>query len=234
MLFAVILLASAQAAPPPRVFAPPAPPSPSPVIIGPQRLQKDVPLIGEDDYPPLALFDDKSGITTFVLTVGTNGRATACSVAISSGFPQLDITACTLVRQRARFTPATLNGKPVEGRWRSRIVWQIPDDSYLMVDPRATGSARTQPEPRAEFYAREPRRIAQRAYASGARSGSSYALLDVDTVGSVMRCTLDGGDADGAFAALACPLLLGQKLFTPGFDRDGNAVSDRVRVKIRW
>lgn len=222
------------APPPPRVYAPPAPPLPSPVITGPVRLQKDVPLIGEDDYPPQALFGDQSGSTTFVLTVATNGRASACTVAITSGFPQLDVTACTLVRQRARFSPATENGKPVEGRWRSRVVWQIPDSSYLMVDPRGAGTARTPPEPRDDFYAREPRRVAQRARASGARGGSSFALLDIDTVGAVMRCTLDGGDADAAFASLGCPLLQGQKLFTPGFDRDGNAVPDRVRVKIRW
>jgi TonB family protein len=234
-MLAIALQATIQTAPPPpRVYAPPAPPLPSPIITGPVRLQKDVPLIGEDDYPQQAQFDDQSGATTFVLTVGTKGRASACDVVTGSGFPQLDVTACTLVRQRARFAPATQGGKPVESKWRSRVVWQLPDSSYLMVDPRAAGNARTPPEARDDFFAREPRRIAQRAYASGARSGSSYALIDIDTVGSVMRCTLDGGDADGAFASLACPLLLGQKLFTPAFDRDGNAVPDRVRVKIRW
>ena len=83
-----------------------------------------------------------------MLTVGPNGRASACDVVMGSGFPQLDVTACTLVRQRARFTPATHNGKPVESKWRSRVVWQLPDASYVMVDPRAAGSARTKPEPR--------------------------------------------------------------------------------------
>jgi TonB family protein len=233
-LVAAALLIDAVQTPAPRVFAPPAPPSPSPAMTGPVRLQTDVPLIGEDDYPVQAQFDDQAGITTFVLTVGTTGRATGCSVAVSSGHPQLDVTACTLVRQRARFRPATLDGKPVESRWRSRVVWQIPDASYVMIDPRAAGNARTPPAPLDALGDLEPRRIAERAYATGARSGSSYALLEIDTVGKVMRCALDGGDAAGAYATLGCPLLLGQKLFTPAFDRDGNAVPDRVRVKIRW
>ena len=61
-MLAIALQATIQTAPPPpRVYAPPAPPLPSPVITAPVRLQKDVPLIGEDDYPEQAQFDDQSG-----------------------------------------------------------------------------------------------------------------------------------------------------------------------------
>ena len=35
-------------------------------------------------------------------------------------------------------------------------------------------------------------------------------------------------------AARACDLFAGKKLFVPGFDRDGNAVPDQLRVKVRW
>lgn len=243
MLVAAILMVASQsqpqAVPPlpppvPRVFAPPAPPLPSPITTGAVRLQTDIPLISEDDYPEHALFDDQSGSTTFSLTVGTNGRGSACSVLTSSGFPQLDVTTCTLVRQRARFTPATRDGKPVESQWRSRVVWKLPDAGYVMIDPRASGKASIKPEPRDEFYDLELQIEAQREDPPGDLAASSFVLLDVDTVGAVMRCTLAGGNAAADVAARACPMFVGRKLFDPAFDDEGNAVPDRVRVKIRW
>jgi periplasmic protein TonB len=41
------------------------------------------------------------------LTVAPSGRATACRVYKSSGFPETDAVACTLAIQRLRFKPAT-------------------------------------------------------------------------------------------------------------------------------
>ena len=41
------------------------------------------------------------------LTVAPSGRATACRVYKSSGFPETDAVACTLAIQRLRFRPAT-------------------------------------------------------------------------------------------------------------------------------
>lgn len=228
MLASMILFAAEQPA------ALPPPPRPSPVMTAPQRLNTDVPLIGEDDYPEAAMFSDAAGITAFVLTIGTNGRPTACQVTDSSGHPVLDVTACTLVRQRARFAPGTLDGKPVESRWRSRIVWKMPDQSHVMIDPAQAGNAKTRPEPRDALLALDPRLSAQRAGMANVAGRTSFVRLDVDTGGNVMRCGLDGGDADAAQAGQACPLFQGKKLFTPAFDRDGNAVPDRVRVKIRW
>ena len=227
---ALSALTTQQPAAPP-VYAPPAP---SPIYRSPQRLDTEVPLIGEDDYPKAAMFSDAAGVTALMLTIGTNGRPTACQVTDSSGHPVLDVTACTLVRQRARFAPGTLNGKPVESRWRSRIVWKMPDESHVMVDPRAAGNAKTAPVPRDALLEIDPRVAVAGSGMAGTAGRTNFVWLDVDTVGKVMRCTLDGGDGEGALAARACPLFLGQKLFVPGFDRDGNAVPDRVRVKVRW
>lgn len=41
------------------------------------------------------------------LTVAPSGRATACRVYRSSGFPETDARACTLAMERLRFKPAT-------------------------------------------------------------------------------------------------------------------------------
>jgi TonB family protein len=233
MMLSIAILLAAQASPAPRVFTPPAPPLPSPDMRGPVRINTDVPLIGEDDYPEQALFDDQGGITTVRLTVGTNGRASACEVVESSGHPQLDVTTCALVRQRARFQPATLNGKPVESRWRSRIVWQIPDASYAMIDPERAGDARVKAVPRQDFHAIEPRAALPGGEMPNAVGQSSFVLLAVDTAGKITSCAVDGNDT-GPIAARACSLFRGRKLFFPAADRDGDAVSDRVRVKVRW
>lgn len=54
--------------------------------------------------------------TILALTVSPNGRATACRVYKSSGFPETDATACVLAMQRLRFKPATNGaGQPVTG-----------------------------------------------------------------------------------------------------------------------
>lgn len=235
LVAAMLAAQSAQTTPAaPRVDAPPPPPLPSPNVTGLVRLGTEVPMIGEDDYPEQAMFDDAEGITAIMLTVGTNGRATACSVTASSGHPQLDISACALARQRARFTPARLNGKPIESEWRSRVRWVLPNEGYVMVDPRQAGSAKTPPAPRDELLSIDPRVAAWRAGVRGPVRGKSYVWLDLDRTGSVTRCTLDGGDADAARTALACGLFAGQKLFVPGFDKENNAAADRVRVKVGW
>jgi protein TonB len=55
------------------------------------------------------------------LTVAPSGRATACRVYKSSGFPQTDAVACVLAQQRLRFKPATnASGEPVT----STFYWQ--------------------------------------------------------------------------------------------------------------
>jgi len=55
------------------------------------------------------------------LTVAPSGRATACQVYRSSGFPETDARACSLAIERLRFKPATnAAGEPVT----STFYWQ--------------------------------------------------------------------------------------------------------------
>jgi protein TonB len=54
---------------------------------------------------------------------------TNCTVTSSSGFSDLDQTACRLLSRRARFTPAKdTGGNPMNGSYSSRFTWQIPKD----------------------------------------------------------------------------------------------------------
>lgn len=80
-----------------------------------------------NDYPARDLREGNQGITGFRLSIGADGKVLDCQPIASSGFPNLDRTACDKVTRRARFDPATDSyGKPVAGTYENRIHWQIP------------------------------------------------------------------------------------------------------------
>lgn len=124
-------------APPPvitptAVPAPPAPPAPPPPK--PRAAERAKPRgapgswVTNDDYPSSAQRAGESGVTSFKLDIGTDGRATNCSVTGSSGSAALDSTACKLLMRRARFTPAKdTQGNPVTDSYSNRVRWELPD-----------------------------------------------------------------------------------------------------------
>jgi protein TonB len=115
---------------PPAPPAPPAQPAPPP---GPPKVAK--PLVArnpgswvtDDDYPAAALRAEQQGTTGFRLAVDPGGRVTDCQVTSSSGSSLLDSTACSLLRRRARFTPAQdAAGNKIPASYSSRFTWKIP------------------------------------------------------------------------------------------------------------
>lgn len=85
--------------------------------------------IRSEDYPKGSLRRANTGITSFRVTVGIDGKVSACEVTVSSGWAALDEATCRLVAERARFTPAKdRKGRPVTGVYENRVRWQIPDD----------------------------------------------------------------------------------------------------------
>ena len=82
-----------------------------------------------DDYPAAALRDNLQGTTGFRLTIGPNGRVTACAVTSSSGSAALDQATCRILRSRARYTPARdSGGNPTDGTDSGRVTWRLPAD----------------------------------------------------------------------------------------------------------
>ena len=80
-----------------------------------------------DDYPPSALRDEVQGVVGIDVTVGADGRVSACSVAASSGSDVLDQATCRLYARRARFQSALDDdGKATVGHYADRIRWTIP------------------------------------------------------------------------------------------------------------
>jgi protein TonB len=105
-------MASAQAAAKPR----PAVPKGNPGL-----------WVSTDDYPPSALREEGQGMTRFTLEIDATGVPLNCAVTQSSGRADLDDTACELVKERARFEPATdAHGKAVAGTYSNSVRWQIP------------------------------------------------------------------------------------------------------------
>ncbi len=84
--------------------------------------------VTNDDYPTRAMREERQGTTGFRLTVSPDGRPTSCDITSSSGSPDLDSTACSLLMRRAKFSPALEDGKPVSGSWSSRFRWVIPEE----------------------------------------------------------------------------------------------------------
>jgi protein TonB len=84
-------------------------------------------LITNDDYPPSALRNEEQGTVRVRLEIGPNGAVTSCSVSSSSGHPSLDSATCSLLRRRARFTPAKdSNGNSTADSITSPpITWRI-------------------------------------------------------------------------------------------------------------
>ncbi|HET8612402.1 MAG TPA: TonB family protein, partial [Sphingomonas sp.] len=81
-----------------------------------------------DDYPPSALRAGEEGRTGFTLSIGADGRVTACSVTRSSGSEALDNAACRIITRRARFTPARdAEGRPTAGSYANSVSWRLPE-----------------------------------------------------------------------------------------------------------
>lgn len=84
------------------------------------------PLITARDYPREALRHFQTGIVRVQLVIDPTGRVAGCHVVVSSGFPALDGETCTLLRARARFTPARdEEGKATSDNYVQGITWRI-------------------------------------------------------------------------------------------------------------
>lgn len=85
--------------------------------------------VSDADYPTTAVRNEEQGTTRFRLTVGPDGKVQQCSVTRSSGSSALDSTTCRLMKQRAKFSPATgTDGKPTGDTVASSIRWVLPTD----------------------------------------------------------------------------------------------------------
>ncbi|MEO7601993.1 MAG: energy transducer TonB [Sphingomicrobium sp.] len=111
-----------------RPLAPAPPPAPAPPrkVVSAQSAKGDLrSLFSADDYPASAQSSGAEGTSQASLTIGPDGRVTSCNITRSSGNGALDSATCSILRRRAKFTPArdsngnatsdTINTPPI--RW---------------------------------------------------------------------------------------------------------------------
>jgi periplasmic protein TonB len=117
---------------PPVVAAPPPPPPPPP----PRKTQSAQSAKGDlrtlfspEDYPASAQAAGAEGTAVAELTIGADGRVTGCNLVRSTGNSSLDSATCSILRRRAKFTPARdSNGNPTTDTLTTPpIVWRLAE-----------------------------------------------------------------------------------------------------------
>ena len=80
-----------------------------------------------EDYPDDAVTANQTGIASYLLMIGRDGAVMDCVVNQSSGIASLDAMGCQVIRERAKFQPATdANGRPtVDTLVTPPIQWMI-------------------------------------------------------------------------------------------------------------
>jgi protein TonB len=85
-------------------------------------------LFRPNDYPTSAAESGDQGSTGVRLAIGPDGRVTACSVTRSSGSRALDAATCSVLRSRARYTPARdQNSQPTGDTQGATITWRLSE-----------------------------------------------------------------------------------------------------------
>lgn len=117
-------------APPVRIVppaAPPAPPAaPSQARGASPDNQRSWAARIQENYPSRAIRDEVEGRVGVRVSIGPNGRVSACSVSSSSGSNILDDAACEGMNRYARFKPALDDaGNPTTGSFSTTIVYQL-------------------------------------------------------------------------------------------------------------
>lgn len=85
-------------------------------------------LFSASDYPAVAESKEQQGSVKFVLLVDELGRVADCTIIETSGVAALDAQSCSVVKEKARFTPAIgLDGKPAKDSNVRTVKWQFPD-----------------------------------------------------------------------------------------------------------
>jgi len=112
-----------------RVVPAPAPPAPPRVshakAVQPKGQSRWAARI-QENYPSRAVRSGTEGTVGVSVTVGSNGKVSACSVSSSSGSDVLDEAACDGMRRYAQFDPALDDdGNPTSASWSTRIVYRL-------------------------------------------------------------------------------------------------------------
>lgn len=120
-----------QVAPPPMIppVAPqPPPPPPAPRKVSAAKAKGSLlGLFSDEDYPASAQAAGAEGTAQASLTIGADGRVSGCNITRSTGNGALDAATCSILRRRAKFSPAIdSNGNPTSDTVSTPpITWRL-------------------------------------------------------------------------------------------------------------
>jgi TonB family protein len=83
------------------------------------------------DYPPDSVSRGEQGTVAVQYVISVTGDVADCSVTRSSGFPRLDAAACTMIRDRWKYRPATEGGKTIPQITTANIVFELGGYFYV-------------------------------------------------------------------------------------------------------
>ncbi len=80
------------------------------------------------EYPPSSQRNREEGVVVLQLLIGADGRVKDAKIDKGSGFPALDEAALNGIKNW-RFSPATVDGKPIETPWKVNWRWKCKEAS---------------------------------------------------------------------------------------------------------
>jgi len=233
------------------IFAPPAPP-PSPAVraidiptppVSQSNIKEGSPPIPKgnpgywanaDDYPLLALEEEREGIAGFRLTVGKDGRVMECEITQSSGHSDLDEATCANITKRAEFHPARdKNGHVITGTYANRIRWQIPEMESFASHPIPLESYPYPPQPLNLSDLVIPTEDYPASALAAGEQGTSVFALDIDDAGKVKACNITSSSGSLALDQQAC-LVSARWTFRAARDIDGKPTFGRTKHSLEW
>lgn len=190
-------------------------------------------LFSTDDYPAAALLNDEQGTVEFAVAIDSTGRVAACSITQSSGSVSLDVTTCSIIQRRARFTPARdASGRAVEDRSKGRIRWVLPPlpRPPAGTPPFGPDVARSGVHLPSLFSADD---YPEEALLNGEEGTVSF-RLSIDKNGVPTRCAVTISSGSASLDTTTCAILQSRGRFLPALDANGGAVEHSMEGRIRW
>lgn len=179
----------------------------------PARVVNATAWVTPNDYPPVSIERGEAGTAKVELHVTAEGKVDGCNVQQSTGSPLLDATTCAVIRQRARYEPATdRNGHVTASTDTRTINWAIPNED--------------RPAP---------------AWIPRPLSFGVRVDVDIDDHGKVVDCRTQKsgkmnvdelGEQLGQLADSMCAEVGSEAMSAPLKDRNGKAVPSRLNVTI--
>ena len=77
-------------------------------------------------YPKESLAHGEQGTVSYHVRIDSRGRAMDCEITGSSGYQRLDEATCTMLMERAQFTPSRDGkGRATRSTYDGKVVWRI-------------------------------------------------------------------------------------------------------------